>query len=562
MKKALEVAPNASFAVHTGDVVETATVEDEWVDILDKSRSSLLNTTLAVNSGNHDEYGESSISYDPETKEYKLNYAEGDTEIYNKHVNVEAENGAIDGGSYYSYEFNGVHFLSLNTNDYKNEAYKAIGEEQLAWIKKDIEEARANGAKWVVLQYHKPIFSKSYHSLQDTDVQNVKDEFMKLIDELDVDLALQGHDHVISRTKSLKYAPYEVSPFYAEVAEEGENVKGIDHYTNPSGTTFVLPNTGGTKAYDDIYNKGIDHIRQVIPKIGKFFDSEAANRGVSAEDLVKQYEDLFAYGGQPSQPEKFKYSLSNNRDSIVQNFARYIVEGNKLTVEMYQIEGAKGEDRVPELMDSFVIEKEAEIEKKDINVPVEFKGDTEADRPKSVKASLFNDESGIEEASAEATKENGWVLEFKDIPMQGQELCELHPLYYYLEAADVEGYKVTVESNGENEFKLILEKVTENADNKVDEDKSDDTCKVDDSQKCEDKSEPVKSGDKSKAPAKSDKSTQSQKPGKVGDSVKVNKTGSEKISNPTTGDAGIAISLLGIAVSSGLLLVTRKRKED
>lgn len=355
IRKALATAPEASFVVHTGDIVEQAIVEDEWNDIFEQSKDSFLKTTIAPNAGNHDEYGSSTKEYNPETKEYKTIYDEGDITLYNRHVNVEAANGAVTGGSYYSYDFNGMHFVSLNTNDYKEDG-KAIGQEQLAWIKKDVEEARANGAKWVVLNYHKPLFSKSYHSLQDSDVMAVKEEFMKLIDDLDIDLALQGHDHVISRTKSLVYATKEESPFFGKVAEEAQHVDGIDHYTNPKGTTFILPNTGGTKAYDDIYNKGIDHLRMVRPKIAKYLDEEATNRNKSAEDLIKEYESLFAFGGQPSQPEEFKTSHSNNRDSVSQNFARYIVEADKLTVMLYQINGAKGSERTPQLVDSFVIE--------------------------------------------------------------------------------------------------------------------------------------------------------------------------------------------------------------
>ena len=79
-------------------------------------------------------------------------------------------NDAVDGDSYYSFDYNGVHFVTLNTNDNKesddNPNCGAIGEEQMKWIKENIEQVRADGAEWVVLNYHKPLYSKSYHSLQ------------------------------------------------------------------------------------------------------------------------------------------------------------------------------------------------------------------------------------------------------------------------------------------------------------------------------------------------------------------------------------------------------------
>lgn len=336
IKRAIETAGGADFVLHTGDLVEIAEVEDEWVDIFSQSEESWLKQPLAVAPGNHDEYA--------------LNSGNGPvTEKFNEHINVPAANNKISGGSYYSFDYNGVHFVVANTNDNKNSDGKALGDEQLAWIKEDIKRARANGAKWVILSYHKPLFSKSYHSLQDEDVQKVREEFMELIDELDVDLALQGHDHVISRTKPLKFVETNVN-FSNGIIDEAEIVTedGVEYYKNPAGTVFVLPNTGGTKAYDDVYNKGLKHLKKVRPKLD----------WMTQEDLV-YYNNLFAFGGQPQKTKAFKDSHSNARDSDVQNFAIYKVEGNKLKVEIYQISGEllEGEERKVEKVHEFGVVK-------------------------------------------------------------------------------------------------------------------------------------------------------------------------------------------------------------
>lgn len=336
IKRALETAGGADFVLHTGDLVEIAEVEDEWVDIFTQSEESWLKQPLVVAPGNHDEYS--------------LNSGGPVTEKFNEHINVPVTNNQISGGSYYSFDYNGVHFVVVNTNDNKNPDGKAIGDEQLAWIKEDIKKARENGAKWVILTYHKPIFSKSYHSLQDEDVQKVREEFMQLIDELDVDLALQGHDHVISRTKPLAFVPSKENFSNGKVVEaETVTEDGIEYYKNPAGTVFVLPNTGGTKTYDDIYNKGLDHLKKVRPKLD----------WMTQEDL-DYYNDLFAFGGQPQETDAFKESHSNARDSAVQNFAIYKVEGNKLTVEIYQVSGEllEGEERKVEKVHEFGIIKE------------------------------------------------------------------------------------------------------------------------------------------------------------------------------------------------------------
>ena len=127
IKRALQTAGNADFIMHTGDVVETAEVEDEWVDIFQQSQPYWMSAPMAVAPGNHDEYA---LEYDDDPV----------TEKFNEHFNVPAENDAVSGGSYYSYDYNGVHFVTLNTNDNKesedNPEEKAIGQEQIEWLEK------------------------------------------------------------------------------------------------------------------------------------------------------------------------------------------------------------------------------------------------------------------------------------------------------------------------------------------------------------------------------------------------------------------------------------------
>lgn len=340
LMNALETAGDVDFVLHTGDVVETAEVEDEWVDLFGQSQSYFMQSAMAVASGNHDEYA--------------LNYGDDPlTEKFNEHVNVPAANDEIDGGSYYSFDYNGVHFVTLNTNDNKvsedNPEGKAIGEEQMEWIREDVEQARANGAEWIVLNYHKPLYSKSYHSLQDEDVQKVREELTALIDELDIDLALQGHDHVISRTHSLTHVPTEENFSNAEVEDVetfvGDN--GVEYMEDPDGTVYVLPNTGGTKEYDDVYSKGLDHLHEVRPDLNWM-----------TQENMDHYNSLFGFGGQPQDTDAFDDSHSNNRDSSTQNFAIYEVEDDEMIVSMYQLSGdfMLGEERTVELVDQFGIQ--------------------------------------------------------------------------------------------------------------------------------------------------------------------------------------------------------------
>lgn len=342
LKNAIQTAGDPNFALHTGDFVETAEVEDEWKDLYKQSRPSFMSLPVAAAPGNHDEYALN------EEDEKLLNK-------FNEHMNVPKENDAVNGGSYYSFDYNGAHMVVANTNDNKkskdNPDEKAIGDEQMEWIKKDIKQARDNGAKWVVLNLHKPMYSKSYHALSDEDVKKVRDELTKEIDDLDVDLVLQGHDHVLSRTHPLEHTSTKNSFVNAkkEDTEQFVGEDGVKYYDDPEGSVYVLPNTGGTKEYDSIYDRSLEHIKKVRPELS----------WLTQKDL-DHYNSLFKLGEQPQETDAFEDKHENNRDSSAQNFSVYEVEGDQLKVKIYQLRGdiSKGEQRSVELVDEFGIQKD------------------------------------------------------------------------------------------------------------------------------------------------------------------------------------------------------------
>lgn len=342
LELAMETAPEADFAVHTGDFVEIAQVEDEWVDNLDMSREANMNLPHAYTPGNHDEYN--------------LNYVRDsdpvDATAFNEHTNVPVTNDAVAGGSYYSFDHSGAHFVVLNTNDNKesedNPEGGAIGAEQMEWAKADIQRARDNGADWIVLMYHKPVYSASYHALQDTDVQVTREEFVQIADELDVDLVLQGHDHNLTRTKSLVYTPDNFA--YGEVEDtEKTEIDGVEHHVNPEGVTYVIPNTSGTKTYDAIYQKGADHVAEVRPRLDWMTDED-----------TDYWNGLFDVAEQPEDSPKFEHAHDNYRQSETQTFAVYTFDEDTFKIDFYLIEGDLhgGEERTVTLRDSYGIAKQ------------------------------------------------------------------------------------------------------------------------------------------------------------------------------------------------------------
>ena len=73
--------------------------------------------------------------------------------------------------------------------------------EQYNFLKEDLITASNDpNIDWTIVWFHHPIYS-SYHGIY----LELKNDFQPLFDTYDVDLVLQGDDHVYERTKPLKF---------------------------------------------------------------------------------------------------------------------------------------------------------------------------------------------------------------------------------------------------------------------------------------------------------------------------------------------------------------------
>ncbi|MEV0828496.1 DUF2341 domain-containing protein [Nonomuraea rubra] len=235
--KALKHVPDAEFVMHNGDVVEAGDREQDWKDLLDSARPSLLNTTLAPASGNHD----------------------AAANAFADHFTLEGpQDQDRSSGVYYSYTYNRAHFMVLNTNEGGAEG---ISGKQLDWLKADARAAREAGARWLVLTMHKGTYTTANH-LDDGDVMAMRRTLVPVIDELDIDLVLQGHDHVMSRSKVLAADPDGVQgarPVETTRITEIRNGKRVEYAVDPEGTIYFLPNTAGAKHYKQATSpQGVD----------------------------------------------------------------------------------------------------------------------------------------------------------------------------------------------------------------------------------------------------------------------------------------------------------------
>ena len=220
---ALETAFNnhdIDFLLATGDMVDNGNDFVEWKRMFNSATDSLMSTVLMTATGNHEERGENA---NMQNFVYS-NLPEQDTTT----------------GVYYSFDYNTAHIAVLNTNDLGDD--NALSAAQIEWLKADMA---GSDKPWKFIALHKAIYSNGSH-FDDDDIVAIRAQLLPLMNELDIDLVFQGHDHVYMRTDVMKDN--------AVVTTETGVLKynGLEYSTKikPEGTIYSINGTIGSKHYE------------------------------------------------------------------------------------------------------------------------------------------------------------------------------------------------------------------------------------------------------------------------------------------------------------------------
>ena len=124
----------------------------------------------------------------------------------------------------------------LNTND-----MYPISEEQINWLQNDMN---SSDAQWKIILMHRACYSAG-KNINKPDTVIMRKRLLPIIDSLDIDVVINGHDHMYLRTYQVKDDKIQPTEYITE------NYKGeeITYALNPEGTVHILPNTAGTKRY-------------------------------------------------------------------------------------------------------------------------------------------------------------------------------------------------------------------------------------------------------------------------------------------------------------------------
>ncbi len=229
------VVGNNDFIVHTGDIVQKAMYEYEWEAMLHDNAKYLSKIPMMALAGNHEG------DYDGHAGEHELN----------KHFNYKIpEQSSTAKGQYYSFVYGNAKFIMLNANE--RISGNNLSEEQVNWL---ISELENNDSMWTIVSMHQPCYSPGrYGSLPE--VNGVSEAFKKqlapIFAQYGVDLVLQGHDHVISRTNPINSAGVAVS-------ETWNTVDGISYSVDPSGVIYLESGPGGNQTRGAISAANASH---------------------------------------------------------------------------------------------------------------------------------------------------------------------------------------------------------------------------------------------------------------------------------------------------------------
>ncbi len=254
MRAGLDMLPEAEFCVNLGDYVNDNT-NDEWDWYFNNFAFANDRLTGVPVAGNHD----GNITN-------KLN-----TMCFmNTFCLDQSDNRSIE-GIYYSFDYGNAHFAVLNSND-----MYPMSAAQRSWLINDMSNS---DAMWKIVLMHRSLYSAG-KNINKPDTIIMRNDLLPIIDMLDIDLVLSGHDHMYMRTKQVKGdAAVEDVTYVTELFDGKETTFAVD----PDGTCYIIPSTAGTKRYSINDN--------AIPPIHEVAEVEYATREMGGCFATVQIED-------------------------------------------------------------------------------------------------------------------------------------------------------------------------------------------------------------------------------------------------------------------------------
>ena len=236
---------NPEWIALTGDITDDShfggTIDlAEWELALTKQWPILKNYPVNAVSGNHD----GAINA-----------------FHSRYTNNVPEGADTSTGDYYSFDYQGVHFTCLNSNDTPNPKdpnTTGMRETQLKWAEADL--AAHKDDKFLIVMMHKGLFDAGGHSCNDDhsdyDIEQMRRQLSPLFTKYGVDLVLEGHDHLYNLSYPMvadeyvgqdKY--YHIDRDYKYSLRDYGEYKDVYTFSNLTGTFYFNTGTATGQKY-------------------------------------------------------------------------------------------------------------------------------------------------------------------------------------------------------------------------------------------------------------------------------------------------------------------------
>jgi hypothetical protein len=155
-------------------------------------------------------------------------------------------------GRCYSFRIGCAHFAAFYA------PVKTVDPQDVAWLDADLAAARADGARWLIVFQHQPIFAHGRSHPANPDIRR---QLVPVIERHKVDLHLSGHDQNFERTFPLRSAfdapviasqdarttPAGIGTIYAKISPSGKrsDIGGdFSHFTCPQQDFIAVRDDG------------------------------------------------------------------------------------------------------------------------------------------------------------------------------------------------------------------------------------------------------------------------------------------------------------------------------
>lgn len=106
------------------------------------------------------------------------------------------EAGGVGSGTeaYYSFDYANIHFVCLDSYD----SDRSPSSDMLTWM---VQDLAATSQDWIIAYWHHPPYSKGSHdSDSETELVDMRENAVELLEDAGVDLVLTGHSHAYERS--------------------------------------------------------------------------------------------------------------------------------------------------------------------------------------------------------------------------------------------------------------------------------------------------------------------------------------------------------------------------